>query len=267
MTSGDPRALRLSVALITRNEAHNLPDCLRSVAFADEVVIVDQGSSDGTAALAREHGARVIEVGDWPGFGVQKNRAIDACRGDWILALDADERVPVQLRSEIEAALANPGFDVYEMPRRSSYCGRFIEHSGWSPDYCRRLFRRGAARFSEARVHEALVTDRPVGRLRAHLLHYSFRSMDEVLDKINRYSSESAHMVVASGRRPGLATALLHGLAAFLRTYVVKRGFLDGRHGLMLAISNAEGSYYRYVKAMLLAEAHSAGADKERKAP
>jgi hypothetical protein len=254
MTPGTPREPRLSVALITRNEAHNLPDCLRSVAFADEVVIVDQGSSDGTADVARRLGARVIEVDDWPGFGPQKNRALDACDGEWILALDADERVPEALRSEIEATLVRPAHYVYEMPRRSSYCGRFIDHGGWSPDYCRRLFRRGAARFSEARVHEALVTDHPVGRLRAHLLHFSFRSMEEVLDKVNRYSTESAGMLVAQGRRPGLATALLHGLAAFLRTYVVKRGFLDGRHGLMLAISNAEGSYYRYVKAMLLAK-------------
>jgi glycosyltransferase involved in cell wall biosynthesis len=267
MTSGNPREPRLSVALITRNEAHNLPDCLRSVAFADEVVIVDQGSSDGTAAVGREHGARVIAVDDWPGFGPQKNRALDACRGEWILALDADERVPGELRAEIEATLANPSFDVYEMPRRSSYCGRFIEHSGWSPDYCRRLFRRGTARFSEARVHESLVSERPVGRLRSHLLHYSFRSMDDVLDKVNRYSSESARMLVAKGRRPGLATALLHGLAAFLRTYVAKRGFLDGRHGLMLAISNAEGSYYRYVKAMLLAEAQASDSGEERAAP
>ena len=254
MNPGTAAATRLSVALIARNEVHNLADCLRSVAWADEVVVIDSGSTDGTQALAESLGARVISTSDWPGFGVQKNRALDACTGDWILSLDADERVTAELQAEIIATLRAPAFDVYEMPRRSSYCGRFIEHSGWTPDYCRRLLRRSAARFSDARVHETLVVDRPVGRLRAHLLHYSFRSMDDVLDKVNRYSSESARMLVEQGRRPGLGTALLHGLSAFIRTYVVKLGFLDGRHGLMLAISNAEGSYYRYVKAMLLAE-------------
>ncbi len=244
---------RLSVAIITRNEAHNLRACLASVAFADEIVVVDHGSEDGTPTLARELGARVIETADWPGFGAQKDRALDACTGDWILVLDADERVDTALRGQIEAALAKPAFDVYAVPRRSTYCGRFIGHAGWRPDYVRRLLRRGAARFSAARVHESLQTDQPVGQLTAPLIHYSFRSMDEVIAKMNRYSSDSAQMLVERGKRPGLATAIVHGVAAFLRTYVFKLGFLDGKYGFMLAVSNAEGSYYRYVKAMLAA--------------
>lgn len=245
---------RLSVAIITRNEAHNIAHCLRSVAFADEVVVLDQASTDGTRELAARQGARVIDSSDWPGFGPQKNRAVEACRGEWILSLDADERVSDALRAEIEAALAAPGFDVYEMPRRSTYCGRFLHHGGWWPDRCVRLFRRGTARFSEARVHERLLTHRPIGRLSAPLVHYSFRSMDDVLAKMNRYSSDSAAALAARGRVPGLATAIVHGLAAFLRTYVIRLGFLDGRHGFLLAVSNAEGSYYRYVKAMLAAD-------------
>jgi glycosyltransferase involved in cell wall biosynthesis len=245
---------RLSVAIITRNEAKNLPACLRSISFADEIVVVDNASSDRTREVAREHGARVLEVADWPGFGPQKNRAIDACAGDWILALDADERVEEPLRAEIEQAVARDAFDVYEMPRRSTYCGRFIRHGGWWPDYVTRLFRRGTARYSDARVHERLVTERPIGRLGAPLTHYSFRSMEQVLAKMNHYSSESARMLAERGSTPGLASAVGHGLAAFLRTYVVKLGFLDGRYGFLLAVSNAEGSYYRYVKAMLAAE-------------
>lgn len=241
----------LSIAIITRNERRNIADCLASVSWADEIVVVDQASTDGTSALARDAGAQVIDAAAWRGFGIQKNIAIDACRSDWILVLDADERVGLELQDEIRAAIASGAHLVYEMPRRSSYCGRFINHGGWSPDYVQRLFKRGTARFSEDRVHERLITDQTIGRLRAPLLHYSFRSMDEVLDKVNRYSSESALMLAERGVRPGLATALAHGLAAFIRTYILKRGFLDGRHGLMLAISNAEGSYYRYVKAML----------------
>ncbi len=224
------------------------------MAFADEVVVVDGGSSDRTVDIARAAGARVITHSDWAGFGRQKNRALDACTGEWVLSIDADERVPPGLRDEIISALRNPAFDVYEMPRRSFYCGRFMRHSGWWPDHVRRLFRRGSARFSDAPVHESLQTERAVGRLQQPLQHWSFRTMEQVLDKVNRYSSLSAPAVVARGRAPTLTTALLHGAAAFFRTYVLKRGFLDGRHGLMLAISNAEGSYYRYVKAMLLAE-------------
>ena len=243
---------RLSIAIITLNEQANLPDCLASVAFADEIVVVDGGSHDRTCDIARAAGARVIDAPDWQGFGVQKNRAIDACSGDWVLSIDADERVPEKLRGEILSALREPAFDVYEIPRCSYYCGRFMRHSGWWPDRVRRVFRRGTARFSNAPVHESLQTDRVIGRLQNPIEHWSFRTMEQVLDKVNRYSSLSAPVVLARGRPPTLATAILHGAAAFFRTYVLKRGFLDGSHGFMLAVSNAEGSYYRYVKAMLL---------------
>ena len=243
---------RLSVAIITLNEERNLAECLASVAFADEIVVVDGGSRDRSCEIARAAGARIIEPPDWQGFGVQKNRAIEACSGDWVLSIDADERVPQDLRGEIQAALRNPAFDVYEMPRSSYYCGRFMRHSGWWPDHVRRLFRRGTAHFSAAPVHESLQTDSRVGRLKSPLEHWSVRSMEQVLHKVNQYSSLSAPMVLKRGDRPTVVTAVLHGVSAFFRTYVLKRGFLDGSHGFMLAVSNAEGSYYRYVKAMLI---------------
>ena len=245
---------RLSVALIAHNEAHQLRACLASVAWADEIVLVENASTDGTAALARKLGATVFTTTDWPGFGAQKNRAIDACSGDWILVLDCDERVDAVLRAEIEQTIAAPGFDVYRIPRRSTYCGQLIRHGGWAPDYVRRLFKRGAARFSDARVHENLVVDRPMGTLASPLMHYSFRSLDEVIGKMNRYSSDSAAMLAADGKTPGVAAAVAHGLAAFFRTYVLKLGFLDGRMGFLLSVSNAEGSYYRYAKAWLAAQ-------------
>ena len=243
---------RLSVAIITLNEERNLAECLASVAFADEIVVVDGGSQDRTCEIARAAGARIIAATDWQGFGIQKNRAIDACTGDWVLSIDADERVPQALRDEIIGALANPSCDVYEMPRSSYYCGRFMRHSGWWPDHVRRLFRRGTARFSPAPVHESLQTDADIGRLQNPLEHWSFRTMEQVLHKVNHYSSLSAPIVLQRGQRPTVTTAVLHGISAFLRTYLLKRGFLDGAHGFMLAVSNAEGSYYRYIKAMLL---------------
>jgi len=243
---------RLSVAIITLNEERNLAECLASVAFADEIVVVDGGSHDRSCDIARAAGARVIEASDWQGFGAQKNRAIDACSGDWVLSIDADERVPQNLRSEIQTALRANQFDVYEMPRRSFYCGRFMRHSGWWPDYVRRLFRRGSARFSAAPVHESLETDKTIGRLQHPIEHWSYRTMEQVLDKVNLYSSLSAPVVIQRGGRPTIFTAILHGAGAFFRTYLLRRGFLDGSHGFMLAVSNAEGSYYRYVKAMLL---------------
>jgi glycosyltransferase involved in cell wall biosynthesis len=242
---------RLSVFLITRNEAHNIAACLESVAWADEIVVLDSGSSDETAAICRRYGARVETSADWPGFGVQKNRALDLAGGDWLLSIDADERVTPELRAEIEQVLRAPDADAYEMPRLSSYLGQPMRHGGWWPDHVTRLFRRGAARFTEARVHEALVVQGRSGRLRNHLVHHSFRSVEQVIAKMDAYSTYAADGMAERGRGAGLASAVLHGLFAFLRTYLLRAGFLDGRLGFVLAVSNAEGAYYKYLKLAL----------------
>ncbi|APW37988.1 LPS biosynthesis protein [Rhodoferax koreense] len=245
--------MRLSIALITYNEAARLPACLASVDFADEVVVVDNGSTDGTVALAQSLGARVVQTPDWPGFGVQKNRAVDLCRGDWVFSIDADEQVTPELKAQILSVIAGPSSDcvAYTVNRSSSYCGRYMRHSGWYPDRVLRLFRRGQARFSEAAVHESLQAQGPVGRLEADLLHQSFADFETVLDKVNRYSTASAAALAERGKRGSVPKAVAHGLWAFFRTYVLKRGFLDGQLGLALAVSNAEGTYYRYMKLWL----------------
>ena len=245
-------ATSLSVIVITHNESARLRACLESVAFADEVVVVDNGSTDDTVAIARAMGARVNQTPDWPGFGPQKNRALDLASRDWVLSIDADERVTPRLREEIEAAIRAPAFNAYTVNRRSSYCGQYISHSGWYPDRLLRLFRRGAGRFSDALVHEALQVQGPVGRLDGELLHESYANFEAVLDKMNRYSTAGAQALHRKGVKGSLAKALGHGLWAFLRTYLFKRGFLDGRLGLALAVSNAEGTYYRYLKLWLL---------------
>lgn len=243
---------RLSVVVITRNEIHNIGACLRSVAFADEVVVVDSASTDGTAEAARAAGAKVIVAADWPGFGPQKNRALDAATGEWVFSIDADEQVTPELAAKIQAALAAPAHDAYFVNRRSSYCGQYMAHSGWYPDRVLRLFRRGTARFSDDIVHERVIAQGPTGRLEADLLHDSMPHFESVIDKLDRYSTAGALALMRKGVKGSLAKALGHGWWAFMRTYVIKLGFLDGRLGLALAISNAEGTYYRYMKLWLL---------------
>ncbi len=251
-------AMNLSVVIITRNEAHNIGDCLASVAFANQWIIVDSGSTDGTVGIARAAGATVIETIDWPGFGPQKNRALAAATGDWILSIDADERISDASRNEILAILAtpSPGFDAYALPRLSSFCGRFIRHGGWYPDHVLRLFKRGSARFTDHLVHERIVTDSSGahGRLSEPIIHYSYRSDADYLRKLEQYSTLGAQQAFAAGKRSGYVGALGHGLAAFLRSYVFKAGFLDGSAGVMVAIAAAETTYHKYFKLMLLCE-------------
>jgi glycosyltransferase involved in cell wall biosynthesis len=250
----EPQApVRLSAVLITLDAQAHLRECLAALSFCDEIVVLDSGSSDATLDIARACGARVSQSADWPGFGAQKNRAVALARGQWILAVDSDEVVTPELRAEILAALAAPRAAAYAMPRRSNFCGHWLRHGGWWPDYVTRLFRAGAARFSDDRVHERLIVEGTVARLRAPLLHYTYDTLEQALDKLNRYSTLGAEQAYARGRRARFALAPLRGAWAFLRSYVLQLGFLDGRAGLMLAYYNAHGTYYRYLKLWLLA--------------
>jgi glycosyltransferase involved in cell wall biosynthesis len=239
----------LSAIVITRNEAHNLHDCLQSMqGLVDEIIVVDSQSTDNTVAIAQQHGAKVTQPSDWPGFGLQKNRALDLATCDWVFSIDADERVTPELAEEIRQVLhANPDV-AYQVPRLSWYCGRFMQHSGWQPDYVLRLFKRGSAKFTNDLVHERLVVDIPVQKLSGIMLHYSFMNFSQVLQKVNAYSEASAKQAYAKGKRATVFTAVGHGFWAFFKTYFLKAGFMDGQHGLALAISNGEGSYYRYLK-------------------
>lgn len=247
--------MRVSAIIITKNAGATLRRCMESLRWADETVIVDSGSTDDTVAIGRELGARVHVTGDWPGYGPQKNRALEHASGDWVLSIDADEWITAGARAEIQRVIAAPDArPAYALPRHSSFCGRYMKHSGWWPDYVVRLFRRGSARFSDDLAHERLMVDGPVGKLEEPLMHEAIVDLDQMLGKMNAYSSASAVMLSRRGRRATLAGALLHGWWAFVRTYFLRLGLLDGREGFMLAVANAEGSYYRYVKLMLLAE-------------
>lgn len=239
----------LSVIIIALNEEQNIGDCLGSVSFADEIVVLDAGSVDRTLEFAAASGARVTVAADWRGFGVQKNRALDLATEDWVLSIDADERLSPELAHSIRQAMTmNDGPDCYRMSRSNYFCGRFLRYSGASPDYVTRLFRRGRARFSDDLVHERLVCDGPVGQLEGKLLHYSFRNFSEVLKKVEAYSTASARQSLEAGRSATIGKAIGRGLWAFFRSYVVRGGFLDGAHGFAWAVSQAEGTYYRYLK-------------------
>jgi glycosyltransferase involved in cell wall biosynthesis len=245
--------VRLSAIVIARDNRRTIPRCVESLAFADEVVVVDSGSTDGTIEICRALGAQVHATDDWPGHGPQKNRALALARGLWVLSIDSDEWITAESRAEIERTLRDPGpHRGYALPRRSSFCGREMRHSGWWPDFVPRLFRRDSARFSDDHTHERLIVDGSVGRLKHPIMHEAIVDLDQMLCKMNAYSTASARTRLEAGERGGVAKALAHGFWAFFRTYVLRRGFLDGREGFLLAIANAEGSYYRYVKLLMM---------------
>lgn len=243
----------LSVIVITRDEAHTIEACLQSVAWADEIIVLDSGSSDDTVAICRRYTDNVFET-DWPGFGVQKNRALSHAGSDWVLSLDADERVTPELAEEISKRLVTSKADGYVLPFRSSYLGRFIQYGDWRGEKHLRLFRREAGRFSDDKVHERLIVNGAVELLSCSVEHHSFADVDEVLDKVNRYSTAGAELKFARGKRSSMSKALSHAFWSFFKCYLLKAGFLDGREGFLLAVSNAEGTFYRYVKLMYLHE-------------
>jgi glycosyltransferase involved in cell wall biosynthesis len=255
MSTGlDTRRPRLSAIVITKNEEAVIRRCLESLAWVDEIVVVDSGSTDRTLEICRELGLRAHTTDDWPGHGPQKNRALDRATGEWVLSIDADEWVTPELRAEIEHTLKVRSAALgYALPRRSSFCGRSMRHSGWWPDYVVRLFKRDSGRFTDDHTHERLIVNGRVGRLREPIMHEAIVDLEQMIAKMNAYSTATAEMKLAQGQRATLFTALLHGTWTFLRTYLLRLGFLDGREGFMLAIANAEGSYYRYLKLMLMA--------------
>jgi glycosyltransferase involved in cell wall biosynthesis len=243
----------LSVVIITLNEEHAIAECLASVAWADEIIVVDSGSTDKTLEICSSYGAVIHCTTEWHGFGYQKNLALSLATKDWVLSLDADERVSDELRAEIiEAINSDKDQAVYRIPRRSSYCGQFIKHSGWSPDYVVRLFPRLAAKFTDDIVHENVIFSGKLHTVKHPILHISYVDLEEVLNKTNRYSTDGAVKLYNQGKRSSLSKAVLRGFWAFLRTYFLRLGFLDGRMGFVLAVSNAQTTYYRYLKLMLL---------------
>ncbi len=242
----------ISAVLITRDEERDLPDALRSLAFCDEIVVVDAGSQDRTREVAEQAGARVIVNAPWPGFVAQRNLGLDAARHDWVLALDADERVTPALRAEIEALRAR-GFERagYRVPRVSFYLGRWIRATDWYPDPQLRLFDRRRGRWEGGLVHESVRVRGDVGRLRGDLEHHPYADVAEHLQRIDRYTTLWARQEHDAGRRSGVLRALLAAEWSLLRNYVLRGGVALGRAGLIVSLLNA---HYTLVKLLKLWE-------------
>lgn len=246
----------LSVIIITKNEAANILDCLRSVSWAGEIVVVDSGSTDDTVSICKEEGAQVYVHADWPGFGPQKNRALGYAGKDWVLSIDADERVTPELRDELIHAMNKGGAQGFYLPRLSQFCGKFIHHSGWYPDYVLRLFKRGAGRFSDSLVHESLLLTGRTAKLKSPLLHYSYLTADDVDRKVEHYSAAAAQQMFQSGKRSNWWDAALRAVWAFVRTYILRLGVLDGIAGWNIARMNARVTYLKYRKLEALRSAN-----------
>lgn len=228
--------MTLSVTVITLNEVENLKECLDSVAFADEIIVVDSGSTDGTLELARCHTDHVVAQ-QWLGYGAQKNRASGLVHGDWILNLDADERVSLALRDEIVQVVRNESpHAAYEIPRRNYVLGRWLRYGGWYPDHVIRLWRRDQAHWGDVSVHEKLTVQGSIGVLRNHLEHYTYRNLNEYFLRQCRYAQLAAEQRYAYGFRTSLAGLPFKAVTKFVQLYLWKRGFLDGRLGLLMAL-------------------------------
>jgi len=246
--------LTLSVAIITKNEEANLARTLASVRWANEFIIVDSGSTDGTAVIARELGAKFFTE-EWKGFGAQKNFAIAKCTSDWVLSLDADEEVSPELANEIRALLAcQPQFDAYLLPRRNFFLGRWMRHGGYYPDPKLRLFRRGAAQFEERAVHETIRPAGPSGHLRGDLLHHAYPTLDSYIEHMNRYSALGATQAIARGKTSRSLIGFLWNvwvvpIATFKYNYILRLGFLDGREGFLQHLYHSLYVSWKYAKA------------------
>lgn len=244
----DARRPKLSATVICKNEVEKIRGALESVRFCDEVVVVDSGSTDGTLAICRELADVVVEA-DWPGHVAQKNRALDLARGEWVLPLDADERVTPELAAEVRAALASdPNVDGFAVSRHVHYLGRWIDHSGWYPEPRIRLFRREKGRWGGVNPHDEVLVQGPVGRLRGDIVHYTYDDLEDHVRTLNHFSSILAREHGAAGRRFSWLALLARPPLEFLKKYVLKRGFLDGPQGFFVASLSAVYVFLKVAK-------------------
>ncbi|UCG58729.1 MAG: glycosyltransferase family 2 protein [Phycisphaerales bacterium] len=241
----------LSVVIITLNEEARIGACLESVAWADEIVVVDSYSNDKTVEIARGYTEKIYQK-EFVGFGEQKSYALQKAKGDWILSIDADEKVTDELRDEIKRTLADPRACGYYVPRRFYLSNRRMRHSQFWPEYKLRLFRRDRGRFSNRMVHERVEVEGRTAKLKCTLEHHTYCSVSTLIKKADTYSTLGAQAMLAEGKRCTGYSALGHSFAAFVKTYFLRLGILDGWMGLAIAYSNAASAFYKYIKCLEL---------------
>ncbi len=239
----------LSVAIITKNEEENIKACLQSVAFAAQIIVVDSGSDDATLEIAATFGCDIYRE-SWRGFGQQKQLAIDKCSQPWVLVLDADERIPTETEDIIKKIVTDARAQAagFSFPRKNFFQGRWIRHAGWWPDRVVRLFRRQSGRMTAATVHEAVEVHGQVDHLEVPIEHYTESSLSKILQKIDKYSTLGARESFVAGKRSSPYSAFFRALFTFIQDYIFRLGFMDGRQGLTLAVTDSVNKYFKYAK-------------------
>ena len=240
----------ISVYIIAYNEAEKIRDCVNSVLWADEIIVADSHSTDGTSEIAEELGAKVVHI-PFEGYGALRNEAIRHCTGDWIFSLDSDERCTIEVRDEIIKLIDNAPLDIYRVPRQNFFMGRWIQHSGWYPNFRQpQLFKNGKMSYTSDSVHEGYIShsNKEIGTIRNIIWQFPFKDTEEVIYKANRYSSLGVMKLNEKGVIGSVFKAFLHGFWSFIKHYIFKLGFLDGGPGFVIAFGNFEGTFYRYVK-------------------
>ena len=242
--------MKISVYIIAYNESEKIKDCINSILWADEIIVADSHSTDGTSEIAENLGAKVIHI-DFNGYGNLRNKAISHCNGDWIFSLDSDERCTIAVRDEILETIKNADCDIYRVPRKNFFMGRWIKYSGWYPNFRQpQLFRNGKMAYDLKPVHEGYIShsSKAIGTLKNAIWQFPFKNMEELIHKTNRYSSLGAQKLIDRGKKGSLFLALMHALWSFTKHYIFKLGFLDGGPGFVIAFGNFEGTFYRYMK-------------------
>ncbi len=242
--------IKISAYIIAYNEIEKITDCINSVLWADEIIVIDSHSTDGTTAIAEKMGCKIIHV-PFKGFGQLRNEAIKHCTGEWILSLDSDERCTTEFRDEVMHIIKNSNYDIYKVPRKNYFMGRWIRHSGWYPNFRQpQLFRNGKMSYTMDPVHEGYVKNsgKDIQTTKSFIWQFPFKNTEEIMHKANRYSTLGARKLNSKGTVGSVTKAIYHGLWAFIKHYIFKFGFLDGGAGFVIAFGNFEGTFYRYLK-------------------
>jgi glycosyltransferase involved in cell wall biosynthesis len=248
--------MNITAYIIAFNEAEKIGDCINSVLWADEIIVADSNSTDGTTEIAEELGAKVIHI-PFNGYGDLRNRAIKHCSGDWIFSIDSDERCTIKVRDEIIKLIDNAPLDIYRVPRKNFFMGRWIKYSGWYPNFRQpQLFKNGKMSYTLEPVHEGYInhSNKEIGTLKNFIWQFPFKNIEEIIYKTNRYSTLGVIKLQEKNVKANICKAFLHGFWSFIKHYIFKLGFLDGGPGFVIAFGNFEGTFYRYIK---LTEAQS----------